>query len=141
MTHNKFIVYRIHVFKITSMYINQFSSKRPMYTTSCRIHPSALIILLHAGLNKQQLIYYNYIYNAWNFCSRTLRERDNLSAKDTFHISISVLMYGVNTFSTSDKMTASLQGTKQTAPKCPLLGSRFHCMYNFIYYNYDTDIT
>ncbi len=38
------------------------------------------------------------------------------------HISNSVLLYGVNIFSTSDKRTASLQGTKQLAPMCPLVG-------------------
>ncbi len=55
-----------------------------------------------------------------------LRERDNLSTKDTFHISNSVLLYGVYTFSTSKKRTASLQGL---VPMCPFLGGSLYMYY------------
>ena len=37
------------------------------------------------------------------------------------HFTYLILFYGVSTFSASDKRTASLQGTKRLAPKCPFL--------------------
>ncbi len=64
----------------------------------------------------------------------TLRGRDNLSTKDTFHISNGVLSYEAITFSTSkiqNIRTASLQGTKWLAQKCPFLrGSSTVNIYN-----------
>ena len=62
---------------------------------------------------------------------RILCERDNLSTKDTFHISNCILPYEANAFSTSEKRTASLQGIKLLVPKFPLLGcSTVHVMMN-----------
>ncbi len=68
------------------------------------------INLRSSAVNPTNIHTYNIIYSIASTMEpllKDLQERDNLSTKDTFHISNSVYLYGVNTFLKTRDRTAS----------------------------------
>ncbi len=104
------------VCSLIGYYISVFIA---MTMDSFSLHQMTLITI-NVGVVKEKVIILIYLGTRCVY-NTTLRERDNLSIKDTSNIP--------NTFSTSEKRTASLQGTKWLVPKCPLLKEVLLYMY------------